>query len=168
MAALLATSTTTTTSTSTSNLENQPVTVSTDAMALKTTDTPLTTLVSLQKYVEAMAVKPTVTPLTADKLKKTSALNNLWESFETLDALEKFAISIILFKSVLISALISIVFIFYGDILIKKYNLELRYPKIANIINLRRKFSRYYLILNICLIIYVISIEIIFSILLLT
>jgi len=144
--------------------ENQPVTVSTGLE--KSVETPLTTVENLA--TSTGLEKPTITPLTTDEIKKSSVLNNLWERFETLDTLEKFAISIILLKSVLITALISIVFIFYGDYLIKKYNLELRYPKIANIIHLRRKFSRYYLILNICLIIYVISIEIIFSILLLT
>jgi hypothetical protein len=41
--------------------------------------------------------------------------------------------------------LISIIFIFYGNIILNYLNLETSYPKIAKIINLRRKFQQYYL-----------------------
>lgn len=51
-------------------------------------------------------------------------------------------------KSLLFSCLLSIVFIFYGDQLIIKYKIEERYPKLATIIKLRRKFQNYYFKIN--------------------
>ena len=61
------------------------------------------------------------------------------------------------------TTLISIIFIFYGNIILNYFNLEDRYPKIAKIIQLRRQFQRYYMILSILMIIFVCIIEIIFS-----
>lgn len=83
--------------------------------------------------------------------------------YENLDTYGKIALSLLLLKSVLISALLSILFIFYGDFLLNKYNLETRYPRLAKIIILRRKFSKYYLILNCSVVLFVILIEVIFS-----
>ena len=48
--------------------------------------------------------------------------------------------------------IISIVTIFYSDYLIKHFKLELKYPKIAKFIQLRRQFQWYYFNLNILLI----------------
>jgi hypothetical protein len=50
-------------------------------------------------------------------------------------------------------SLVSIIFIFYGDSLIKYYNLEEKFPKLARFIQLRRKFQQYYFLINISLII---------------
>ena len=72
---------------------------------------------------------------------------NPFNLFENLDIFEKIAVSLLFSNSVIISSLISIVYIFYGDILLEKFNLEQRYPKLAHLINLRRKFQRYYLFL---------------------
>jgi hypothetical protein len=84
--------------------------------------------------------------------------------FEDLNGIKKIAISMILGKSVIFSALTSIIFIFYGDILIKKYDLENRYPKLAFIIQLRRKFQKVYFKYNCLLILSVIITEVIFAI----
>jgi len=46
---------------------------------------------------------------------------------------------------VIIVSLISIVFIFYGNIFLDYLNLEQRYPKLAKFITLRRKLQQYYL-----------------------
>lgn len=54
-------------------------------------------------------------------------------------------------------SLISIIFIFYGNILLDYLKLEERYPRIAKLIILRRKFQQFYLLINI-LIISVVSI----------
>jgi len=70
---------------------------------------------------------------------------SLLDKYETLDTIGKLAIGILILKSTLLSALISIIFIYYGDHLINKYNLENRFPKLAGIIKFRRKFSTYYL-----------------------
>jgi hypothetical protein len=71
-------------------------------------------------------------------------------------------------NSAIISGLISIVFIFYGDYLINKFQLEIKFPKLAKIIQLRRKFQKYYLILSILLILSGSLSQIIFSLIVLT
>lgn len=83
--------------------------------------------------------------------------------FEGLNGIKKLAVSLILGKSVIFSALISIIFIFYGNILIEKYDLENRYPKLAIFIKLRRKFQKYYLNYYCGLIIIIIITEVAFA-----
>ena len=84
--------------------------------------------------------------------------------FEGLNGIKKLAISMIFAKSIIFSALTSIIFIFYGNILIKKYDLENRYPKLAFIIQLRQRFQKYYFKLNCLFILIVIITEVIFAI----
>jgi hypothetical protein len=48
----------------------------------------------------------------------------------------------------LVACLLSIVAIFYGDYFIKYFNLEVKYPRLAKFIQLRRKFQLFYLNLN--------------------
>jgi hypothetical protein len=98
------------------------------------------------------------------EISKSFILSGIFEKFESLDTFSKLAVSLLLSKSVLVSSLISLAFIFYGDYLVERFNLETRYPKLYQIINLRKKFNRYYLILNISTIIIVILAEVIFSI----
>lgn len=106
--------------------------------------------------------------LATNDIKESSILDfNLFyfmDWFEGLNGIKKIAISMILGKSVIFSALTSIIFIFYGDILIKKYDLENRYPKLAFIIQLRRKFQKVYFKYNCLLILTVIITEVIFAI----
>jgi len=58
-------------------------------------------------------------------------------------------IGLILFSQVILASAISIVFIFFGEYLIQRYEIEKKYPKLAKFIQMRRKFQKYYLILNI-------------------
>src|ERR1700678_314808 len=88
----------------------------------------------------------------------------LIENYEKLDFMGKIDLGLLLLKYALISSLISIIFIFYGDYLIKKYKIEVNYPRLAKIISLRRKFQKYYLIVDALIIISVILSEIIFCI----
>lgn len=53
---------------------------------------------------------------------------------------------------VIMTTLVSIITIFYGNLILDYFNLEQRYPKIAKIINLRRKFQQFYLMWNIIII----------------
>jgi ABC-type multidrug transport system permease subunit len=53
---------------------------------------------------------------------------------------------------VILVTIISIIFIFYGNIILDYLNLEQRYPKIAKFIILRRKFQQYYLLWDIFII----------------
>jgi len=71
---------------------------------------------------------------------------------------------LILGKSIILSALVSIIFIFYGNILIEKYDLINRYPKLATIIQLRQKFQKYYFKYYCFLILFVITTEVAFGI----
>jgi hypothetical protein len=93
-----------------------------------------------------------------------SYINNISEYIESLNIVEKIALSLLLFNYVIFSALISIVFIFYGDYLINKFHIEKRFPNLAYFIKLRRKFQSYYLLLCICWIFFILLIEILFSI----
>jgi len=52
-------------------------------------------------------------------------------------------------------SLYSILLIFLGENFIKFFNLEEKYPKIANFINIRRKFQKYYISFNIIIIVFI-------------
>jgi hypothetical protein len=105
-------------------------------------------------------------------LKESSILNldlfSKFEWFESLNGIKKLAVCLILGKSVVLSALISIVFIFYGNILIDKYDLENKYPKLAKIIQLRQKFQKYYFKYYCFLILVIIISEVAFALAILT
>jgi hypothetical protein len=87
--------------------------------------------------------------------------------FETLSGLQKIAVAMLLGKSVILSAVVSIIFIFYGNILLNKYNIETKYPKLAKLIQLRQKFQKYYLNFYIILILLVVVTEVTFALALL-
>ena len=63
------------------------------------------------------------------------------------------ALGHILISFAILLSLLSIISVFYGDSLIKYFNLEVKYPKIAKFIQLRRQFQQYYFTLNIIAII---------------
>jgi len=105
-------------------------------------------------------------------IKKSNILNldfsyNL-EWFESLNGIKKLAVCLILGKGVIFSALVSIIFIFYGNILIGKYDLVNKYPKLAKLIQLRQKFQKYYFKYYCFLILLVVFSEIIFGLAILT
>ena len=79
---------------------------------------------------------------------------NLQEFLSSLSRLELFAFISLCFNSLILNAIISIVFIFYGDILIKYFNLEVRFPKLAKFISIRRKLNNYALKYNLFLILF--------------
>lgn len=64
------------------------------------------------------------------------------------------ALSNLLLSFTILLSLISMMAIFYGDILINNFKIEERFPKIARFIQLRRKLQKYYFGANILLIIY--------------
>jgi len=102
-----------------------------------------------------------------DDLKESSFLHyNIFTSmdwFESLNGIKKLAVSLIISKSVVFSALTSIIFIFYGNILIEKYDLVNRYPKLSKFIQLRQKFQKYYFNYYCGLILLVIITEVAFA-----
>jgi hypothetical protein len=89
---------------------------------------------------------------------------NIFNIFESLDPLDRIALSLLLLSQVIFSALVSIIFIFYGEYLIIKFDLERKYPRLAKFIQLRRKFQQYYLLFSILIIVSVLLIEILFFI----
>jgi len=91
-------------------------------------------------------------------------LNTVLGWFEGLNGIKKIAVSLIISKSVVFSALISIILMFYGNILIEKYDLENKYPKLATIIRLRQKFQKYYFNYYCLLILLVVITEVSFAI----
>jgi hypothetical protein len=94
--------------------------------------------------------------------------SDLLDMYNNLNALGKIAVGLLFLNSAILSALVSIVFIFYGDFLISHFNLETKYPKLTNLIQLRRQFQQYYLITSILIILSSILIEFIFCISILT
>jgi len=102
------------------------------------------------------------------KLDLNSISLNRLEWFESLNGIKKLAVCLILGKGVIFSALVSIIFIFYGNILIGKYDLVNKYPKLAKLIQLRQKFQKYYFKYYCFLILLVVFSEIIFGLTILT
>lgn len=102
------------------------------------------------------------------EIKKSFIGSDLLESFESLNGIKQFAVSLLFLNYGVINAVITIIFIVYGDYLINKFQLETKYPKLASIIVLRKKFQRYYLFLSFFLIILVSLVEILCSLFLLT
>jgi len=58
----------------------------------------------------------------------------------------------------IIISLYSIMLIILGDFFIKYFNLEERFPKIANFIKIRRKFQNYYILINVIIIVLILLI----------
>lgn len=103
-----------------------------------------------------------------DWINKSFIGSDFWDYFEILNSVKKLAISILFFNYTIISAATSILFIFYGDYLLNKYDIENKYPRIGKIIQLRKRFQIYYLILSFVTIGSASIIQIIFSLLIIT
>jgi len=68
---------------------------------------------------------------------------------KSLNFEQLFGVTFFLLSNIIFSNIIYIVFILYGDHLIKKFKLEEKYPRLAKWIQLRRRLQRYYLIMSI-------------------
>nr|YP_010455132.1 hypothetical protein NYK79_mgp16 [Porodaedalea mongolica]UUA03974.1 hypothetical protein [Porodaedalea mongolica]WCF76741.1 hypothetical protein [Porodaedalea mongolica] len=91
-------------------------------------------------------------------------LDSVLEYYNSFHAVSRIALTLLLFNYVIISCLISIIFIFYGDYLIQRFDLENKYPTIYKLVSLRVKYQRYYLIMNMSLIFIVLLLETLFCI----
>jgi organic radical activating enzyme len=103
------------------------------------------------------------TQLDKEDIIKSSILNNIFEDFDTLSGIKKLAVALLLLNSSLVSSLISITVVLYGDYLVEKYKLKERFPKFAKIIEFRQKLKKYSLYLDIIAILIVILTQVIFS-----
>jgi hypothetical protein len=102
--------------------------------------------------------------------------NSLWENYKefinsyhdwmlTLSLTKQSAIIHIVNSIFILLCLSSLITVFYADSLIKYFNIEEKYPRIAKYIQLRRKFQQYYFFLNALLIIVFTIIIFVFNIL---
>ena len=82
-------------------------------------------------------------------------IKELWNTFDTFDAISKVAFVMVLTNSLIIWCLLSIILNKYGDYLMDRFNLEERFPKLGLLIRYRRKLTKYYLLSNYLLIILV-------------
>lgn len=89
---------------------------------------------------------------------------NLFSFFEKFNAIQQLAISMIFLNSVIFSALITIIFVFYGDFLIKKFDLENKHPLLTKFIRFRTTMQRYYLFSSIFVILLVLLIQVTYAI----
>ena len=105
------------------------------------------------------------TLLSNNNNKSFTSFDSLQIFFEGLNHYQNLAIVHISGSMFILFSLINIISVFYGDKLIKFFDLENRFPKIAKFIQIRRKLQQYYLLMNIGLIIIVLVIIIYINIL---
>lgn len=83
-----------------------------------------------------------------DDIKKSSIIIsdfNLQNFLDSLSKEELLAFSGLLLNGLALNYVFNIILVLYGDYLIKRFDLENRYPKLAKLIQLRRKLQQYYL-----------------------
>jgi len=90
-------------------------------------------------------------------------LNTYQDYLLTLNLEQKIALTNLFSDIFIFACLVTIVTIFYGDLIIKYFNLEERLPKLAKLIQLRRKFQTYSLSLNIALIFAMLTCVVLFN-----
>jgi len=93
-----------------------------------------------------------------DKVNKNNILDLEWltkplnEFYSQLGLAETLAAVNLSGCLVVFVSMISIIIVLYSDTLIEKYKIVERYPRLTNIIEIRRKFQKYYLIWDISVI----------------
>ena len=90
------------------------------------------------------------------------SFKDLYQYLDTLTLLQEVSLLHILMFCVLIFTVINILSVLFGNEIIRFLDLEKRFPKLAKIIQLRRKLQRYYLILSISWILVVSFTEVLF------
>jgi hypothetical protein len=81
----------------------------------------------------------------------TEYIQSINDFFLSLNFLDLLLYTHLLIGIFVLLCLISVITIVYSDQFIKYLKLETKYPKLAKIIQLRRKFQNYYLFLNLFL-----------------
>lgn len=95
---------------------------------------------------EKYATKIEYEGLELDSISKSSIFSIDIEKFiSSLSNEELLAFSGLLLNQLILSYVITIIFILYGDYLIERFQLEKKYPKLSKFIQFRRKFQSYYL-----------------------
>ena len=120
----------------------------------------------LMNEAESICYKESIDFIDIDKSQRSTIFDfeSLMTFIDSIDIFYRVALFLLFFKGIIISSTISIIFVLYGDYLLVKYDIEKRFPKLAKIIQLRRKLQRYYLILAISWILIVSFTEVLFCI----
>ena len=121
----------------------------------------------IQKLTESIAIDNSVILRELENLRRggggggisnqfIDSIDRLWNDFnawiQSLDYYHSVAFVNIMGLGLILLSLLQIIFIFYGTVFLDYLNLETRYPKLAKIIQLRRTFQQFYLLVNICII----------------
>jgi F-type H+-transporting ATPase subunit c len=112
----------------------------------------INSILQKQEEINNALIKTNLEPnSTEDKIQKSSIIDFdfLLGEFEKLSVIEKMACCFVISGGAIFSCILSIILTIYGDYLLDKFKLEQRYPKLANIIKLRKKLHNYYLKINI-------------------
>jgi len=96
-----------------------------------------------------------------DSNSNLTIFNQYYDYLATLTVEQQGALANILLAIVIFFCLITLISVFFGEVLITYYNLEQRLPRLTRIIKIRRTFQKYYFILN-SLIIFIVLLAIIF------
>lgn len=98
------------------------------------------------QQAESYAKKIEYEGLEIDSISKSSIFSiDIDRILSSLSKEELLAFSGLLLNQLILSYVITIIFILYGDYLIVRFKLEIKYPKLAKFIQFRRKFQSYYL-----------------------
>ena len=107
--------------------------------------------------------------LLEDSVKKSAIFD--WDKIKdlpkvanNLDCIGNIAFSMLISQSLILSIVINLLFIYFGDQFINKFKLDERYPKIKVIFEYRKKFQRFYTIHGIFLIVLTLIINIVFAV----
>ena len=120
----------------------------------------------LMNEAESICNNESIDFIDIDKPQRSAIFDfeSLMTFIDSIDIFYRVALFLLIFKGIIISSTISIIFVLYGDYLLVKYDIEKRFPKLAKIIQLRRKLQRYYLILAISWILIVSFTEVLFCV----
>ena len=119
---------------------------------------------SVDKVHEAIKSIPSLNSNSNNKLNFDFNIDSYYNYLDTLTLSEELALIHILFAILYLLIAFEFFSIFFGNEIINYFDLENKYPSLSNIIKLRRKFQRYYLIINIGLILFIVLVQIIFSV----
>jgi hypothetical protein len=94
----------------------------------------------------------------------TESFNNYNEWLDSITLIQKGAVYHIIVSITILSLFFSLLTVYYSDSLIKYFNIEEKYPRLAKYISLRRKFQQFYFFTNSLVIIIFLIITLIFNI----
>ena len=92
-------------------------------------------------------------------------LENFKNYLSTLSIEQTFALLHIIFFITMLILVYNIAIVFYSDLIIKYFSIDTKYPKFAHLIEIRRKFQRYYMTWNLIVLLIIIIILLLLNLL---